>query len=335
MSTNKFTRRIAASALALTAAFSLAACGGSGTASTSAHGTACEKEYTVGFSHPVGEAASIKTLKFFVKQQAEANGCVKLLLDSTTASNLESQRSTVESWVTQKVDAIVVWPADVQSFEGLRHQAQAQGTKWLTYASPIDGQDGSVGFDSDKAGELIAKDVKAWVAKNYPNGGATASVTTLVALPSLAGRWEKPLAALKEAGIKVVSQQDCGAQTCGLQVTEDALIQNKNLRIFIGSTDETSIGTLRAVKNAGIDPKTVYIAGYDGSEEALKALEANDGYKASAAIPLKTLGYSVIDNAMAAITGKGNSNGNTDTVLATPEETARIKELTTAYAEAK
>lgn len=53
----------------------------------------------------------------------------------------------------------------------LQKQAQDKGTKWLTYASPMDGADGSVGFDSDQAGTIIADDATAWIYEQYPDGG--------------------------------------------------------------------------------------------------------------------------------------------------------------------
>ncbi|XBS68425.1 sugar ABC transporter substrate-binding protein [Acerihabitans sp. KWT182] len=232
----------------------------------------CEKTYTLGFSHPVGESQFAIALKKVVLA-GEKNGCVKVLLDNTQQSNLESQRATIESWVTRRVDAIVVLPVEGTALNGLRKQAQKQGTKWLTYAGHSDNADGSVGFDNVQSGRLVGEDALAWVKQRYPNGGITAAVTTLTPLTGFAGRWEQPLALFDKAGLKVVSKQDCATQACGLQIAEDALRQHPDLRVFIGINDDAALGALRAFTNAGIKPADVYIAGQDGTVEGLEAVK--------------------------------------------------------------
>lgn len=326
------TTRRRASAVLFTlslAAIPLTACGGGD--AVDASGKACEDTYTIGFSHPVGEAESVKAVKKFAQRRADEVGCVDLLLDNTTANNLESQRSTIESWVTQDVDAIVLWPVDASAFTGLQDQAQEKGIKWLTYSSHMDGQDGSVGFDNDLSGQLIADDLTAWVEKNYPDGGVSAAVTTLTALPQVNGRWEKPLAALKKLGIPVVSEQDCADQTCGLQVAEDTLREHDDLRIFVGITDDAGVGALKAFDDSSLDPESVYIAGQDGMSQALAAIGDGGYYKASAAILLDELGFSIIDNSIAAITGDGETDSVTPSSLASLADKANLAKLSELY----
>ncbi|WP_353713548.1 sugar ABC transporter substrate-binding protein [Arthrobacter sp. K5] len=310
--------------LALASTVTLSGCS---TPSSSATSAECPKTYTVGFSHPIGEAEVIKALKSLAKDYSTKVSCVELLLDNTTGMKLESQRATIESWVTQRVDAIVLWPVDSTAFAGLQRQAQSQGTKWLTYLTSMDGQDGSVGFDNKLQGEQIAEDVTAWIKKNYPNGGATAAVTTLTTLPPSRPRYEIPINAIEAAGIKVVSEQNCTDQACGLQIAEDALREHPDLRIFVGLSDESAIGAMKAFKNAGIDPALVYIAGQDGSPEGLAAVQQGGMYRASSAIPMDDLAASIVDAALAAVTGKGEANLVTPTVLAKADNPQVVADL--------
>jgi ABC-type sugar transport system substrate-binding protein len=299
--------------------------------SSSASGGQCTKTYTIGFSHPAGESVYAATLRNKVVSAGTANGCVKVLIDNTRNENLQTQVATIQSWVTQKINAIVVLPVDANSLEGLRKQAQAQGTKWLTYASPIPGADGSIGFDSVQSGDMIAKDAVAWYRKNYPNGGATAAVTTSTSLPAFAGRWTQPLSQFAAAGIQVVSKQDCGTQACGLQIAGDALRAHPDLRVFIGVNDDAAIGALKAFTNAGINPNTVYIAGQDGTKEGLQAVKQGGAYKASAAIQLDVLGQAIVDAAMAAITGKGKTTAQIGTVLAKNDNPTQLDQLIASF----
>lgn len=291
----------------------------------------CDKTYTVAFSNPFSEAASVAAIKQFTKDRAEELGCVNMLLDNTTGASLESQRAAVEGWITQQVDAIVILPVDPTAFSGLQHQAQAQGIKWLTYSSQMDGQDGSVGFDSFEGGRLIADDMAKWIKATHPDGDISAAVTTLSSSPGFRGRSEVPIAKLKELGVPVVSTQDCAAQDCGLQIAEDALREHPNLRVFIGLNDDAGVGALRAFKNAGIDPATVYIAGADGSEEALKAIKEGTAYKASAAWPLKELGDAIVDLSLEAIKGDGSADQALHHVLVTPDTPEKADQLLKAF----
>jgi ABC-type sugar transport system substrate-binding protein len=76
-----------------------------------------------------------------------------------------------------------------------------------------------------------------------------------------------------------------------------------------------------------------FVAGYDGTEEALVALRDGTGYTASAAIPLRELGHSIIDNSIAAITGEGNAASLTPMVVLTAEDTAEIEDLLALFEE--
>lgn len=340
-------RRVAGILLAGVSAFALAACSSSTSSesttvaaaessaaapSEAASAASCEKEYTIGFSHPVGEAGFVKALKSRVESVAEENGCVTVLFDNTTANNLESQRSTLESWVTQGVDAIVVLPVDAGALSAVQKQAQTDGIKWLTYAFKGEGADGSTGFDSVASGTAVGDYLTTWVNANYPDKDVSSMVTTLSALKAIvSGRWEKPVAALDALGIPVVSQQDCADQTCGLQITEDVLRAHPDLRIVVGLNDDAALGAAKAFENAGIDPATVLVIGQDGNPEALEAVKAGGPVKATAAINLGELAEAIVQNPLNAIEGKTPVDTQAGVTMATADDPAALEELIKSY----
>lgn len=321
---------VAAASLAAVATGCSSSVGGTGAANA-----ACEKEYKIGFSHPAGDAAAVKVVKDAAVARGAEVGCVTVLLDNTVRMNLETQRATLESWVTQGVDAIVVFPVDPAAVDNLRAQAQAKGTKWLTYVASNPKEDGSVGFDNVTAGKEMAAYMTDWIAAKHPNGDITAAVTTATPLPAVQPRVTPAIAALKDSGVDVVSQQDCATQDCGLQIAEDALRAHPNLRIFIGLNDDAALGAMRAFQNAKLDLSEFFIAGFDGAEEALVSLQKGTGYTASSAIPSIELGASVVDNSLAAITGKGDPNKQTPMFLVKPTDTDAIAKLLKAYSSAQ
>ncbi|WP_440711760.1 sugar ABC transporter substrate-binding protein [Herbiconiux sp. YIM B11900] len=314
-----------------TAALTLATAALSGCAQATSTSSDCTETTTIGFSHPLSEASGVKAIKQFLTQYAEEDGCVTVLLDNTTANNLETQRATVESWVTQGVDSILLWPVDPAAFTGLQQEAQDKGIKWLTYLVTMEGQDGSVGFDSSYSGGLIADDLTSWLAENHPEGGVSAAVTTVTALPALSGRWDVPLAALDAAGIPVVGEQDCADQACGLQIAEDLLREHPDLRVFIGMNDDAALGAKKAFDNAGIDPDSVYIGGSDGTPEGLASVKAGGAFRVTSAFPIAELAQDIFDNSLAAIRGEGETETLTPAVLAKTGDDATIDDLIAQY----
>ncbi len=326
MRSNTLLRRSATAVLTTTvAAVALAGCAQAAEESTALDG--CEETYTIGFSHPFGEAQFVQALKGVVEEYGP-EACAEILLDNTTANNLETQRETVESWVTRGVDAVVFWPVDPSAYANIVPTAQEKGIKWLTYVGPVDGQDGSVGFDPMQEGDSIGADVTEWLAENHPDGGVEAAITKQTTQPTIAGRWTQPIAALEKLGITIASQQDCSNQACGLEIATTVLRENPDVRVFISYNDDVAIGTQKAIENAGLDPQDYYVSGYDGSPEGLANVKAGTGaFDVTMAVPVADLGRDIVKNAIAAITGEGDSNSLTPSIKVKPADSAKIDEL--------
>jgi len=325
MHSSKHVRR-AALAVSAVAALSLTACAQGGGASGGIEG--CDETYTIGFSHPFGEAQFVKALKQVIADYGPEE-CAEILLDNTTANNLETQRETVESWVTQGVDAIVFWPVDPTAYANIVPSSQQEkDIKWLTYVGPVDGQDGSVGFDPMQEGDSIAEDVTEWLGENYPDGGVEAAVTIQTTQPTIQGRWTQPIAALEELDVPIASKQDCSNQACGLEIATNVLRENPDVRVFISYNDDVAIGTQKAIENAGLDPEDYYVNGYDGSPEGLANVKAGDGaFDVTMAIPVADLGRDIVKNALAAVKGEGDPNSLTPSIKVEPSDADKIDEL--------
>lgn len=302
----------------------LAGCTGSGAPSGTDD---CADTYTVGFSHPSSENAVVKAIQEEVRVAAEEIGCVEVLFDSTTGGDLESQRATLESWVTQQVDAVVVLPVDSGSLTSLQKRAQEEGVKWLAYAFDVEGSDGYAGFDSVASGDLVGEELTAWLESEYPDGGVSAMVTTWTTNPEAAGRWEGPISALNALDVPIVSEQDCLDQTCGLEITETVLNGNPDLRVVVGFSDDAALGASMAFTNAGIDPETVFIAGQDGSPQALAAILKGGAFKMSAALDYSDLAHSIVQNSINAVTGEGETRSLAGVVSASYKDTAFVESL--------
>jgi ABC-type sugar transport system substrate-binding protein len=288
------------------------------------------KKFKIAYSHSVSEAAIVKAVRRFADVRAAELGCVTVLHDNTQANNLEQQINAVQSWVTQGVDAIVVTPIDERALKPLQVQAQKKGIKWLTYLGKMDQSDGYVSFNHAQSGQIVANAAVKWVKDNQIKD-PIALVTTLTGLPSLSPRWTEVERIFAANGIKIVAKQDSADQTSGLKVAETVLKQYPNLNIIIGLNDDSAVGALRAVELAGIAPNKIFVAGQDGSQEGLAAVNKGGAYKASAAILINELGANIVDQALNAVAGTGPTIVETPTVLASKSDQALLDKLIRNY----
>ncbi len=286
--------------------------------------------FKIAYSHSVSEAAIVKQVRHFADVRAKELGCVTVLHDNTQANNLEQQINAVQGWITLGVDAIVVTPIDEAALKPFQKQAQAAGIKWLTYLGVMADSDGYVGFDHAQSGQIVGNAAVAWV-KEHKVEHPKALITTLTGLPSLSPRWTEVERIFKENGIEVVAKQDSADQTTGLTVAETVLKQHPDLSVIIGLNDDAAVGAYRAVTIAGIDPEKIFIAGQDGSNEGLLAVNEGKAYKASAAILINDLGANVVDEAVNAVAGTGPAFAYTPTVLASKADQKLLDKLISNY----
>lgn len=324
----KFSRKAAIAVSTAVAALSLTltACSSTGGGGTDEANGDCEQTYTFGFSHSNAESAYVIGLYNALERAAEADGCTEVLLDNTQNGNLENQRATVESWVTQQLDAIVVVPVEASALDGLRTQFQGQGGKWITYAAPDENGDGSVGFDNAESGKLAGEAALEFLQEQFPDGGASAAITTN-ASTTWSPRNTEARKVLEDAGIEVVSYQECNTQQCGLQIAEDTLREHPELRVFIGNNDDAALGAVRGFSGAGVPDEEVFIVGQDGGSEALEALQEGGTFRATVAISLDDLAASMMTTVHNAVSGEGETDNVTPVSLVHQDETDKIDEL--------
>ncbi len=290
------------------------------------------RNFRIAFSHSISEAAIVKAVRRFADVRAAELGCVTMLHDNTQANNVEQQIDAVKAWVTQGVDAIVVTPIDERALKPLQLEAQKKGIKWLTYLGKMDQSDGYVSFSHSQSGQIVANAAVKWVKDNQIKE-PIALVTTLNGLPSLSPRWTEVERIFAANGIRIVAtnDQESADQTSGLKAAETALKQHPNLSIIIGLNDESALGALQAVERAGIAPTKIFVAGQDGLQEGLAAVNQGGAYKASAAILINELGANIVDQALNAIAGTGPTVVETPTVLASKSDQPLLDKLIENY----
>lgn len=249
---------------------------------------------------------SISTLNnpFFVSlrdgaQQAADEAGVELII-SDAQNDAATQQDDVQNFVTQQVDAILVNPVDS---EAVVPAVQAANQADI----PV------IALDRGAAGGEIA----TLIASDNVEGGRLAGeelielvgsgpVAQLEGIPGASptrdrGQGFEEAINAQDAVELVASQTANFDRAEGLNVTENILQSNPEIKGIFAQNDEMALGAVRALGNrAGTDVK---IVGFDAVEDALKAIQ--DGkMNATVAQQPDRIGSLGVENAMKVIEGE-------------------------------
>jgi inositol transport system substrate-binding protein len=226
-------------------------------------------------------ATSLPSLSFpfFVHMQkqlaAEAKtlGDIRLIeMDGQNA--VPKQTGDVEAAITQKVNALVISPLDVNAMAPALEQAVKAGIPVVTIDRQVRGVSGilaHVGADNVKGGEAQAEAIM----KAFPNG---AKIFHLQGQPGAGPAIDRNkglhnvLDKAKDKYQLVFEQTANFARAEGLTVTEAGLAGKGKPDVIVCANDDMALGASEAVKARNLSGVAIY--GFDALPEALKAVRA-------------------------------------------------------------
>ena len=194
----------------------------------------------------------------------------------------EAQIAVVENIITRKVDGIVLAPLDDAALRRPVDEAMRSGIPVVIFDSGLQGDNyiSYVATDNFKAGQLAGQ----YMAKLLESKGKVAVLRYSEGSDSTTKREDGFLDAIQSyEGIEIVtSNQYAGVTTeSALKATENLLFRFGGAEGRLGidgifcATEPTTLGILRAVKNAGYAGKIKFI-GFDSSETMIAALKAGE-----------------------------------------------------------
>ncbi|MBJ2348380.1 MULTISPECIES: sugar ABC transporter substrate-binding protein [Pseudomonas] len=215
-------------------------------------------------------------------------------------SDVVKQLSQVESFISQKVDALIVNPVDTAATQRITKAAVAAGIP-LVYVNrrPDDPKlpQGVVTVASDdlEAGRMQMQ----YLADKMGGKGDIVILLGDLANNSTTNRTKgvKEILA-KYPGIKIEQEQTgTWSRDKGMTLVNDWLTQGREFNAVVSNNDEMAIGAAMALKQAGTKKGSVLIAGVDGTPDGLNAIKKGD------------MAVSVFQDA------KGQADGSIDTAV--------------------
>jgi ABC-type sugar transport system substrate-binding protein len=215
---------------------------------TASTGFAADK---LGVSMPNIKGPWFTPVLFGITDEAKKLGYETIILDAGGYANVDRQVTQLSNLIAQKVNAILMDPANPDSFNGVVRQAKAAKIPVVGAGSPIVAS----GVDADAAassshcsiGHELAKGAKTLL----PNGGTVA----ILAGPPGAFWASDRLRCFKEdlagGNIKIAAEQTSEQDAAtALSLANDLLQRFPNVDMLYGADDTYGVGAARAAQGA-------------------------------------------------------------------------------------
>ncbi|UOF88651.1 D-ribose ABC transporter substrate-binding protein [Fodinisporobacter ferrooxydans] len=253
----------------------------------------------------IGFVVSTLNNPFFVAMrdgaQAEATKLgVKLLVEDGN-NDPSSQLNQIQNLIQQKVDAIILNPASSQALSSAVQMANQAKIPVITLDRSVDSGKVATFIASDniKAGKMAADQlIQALKGK-----GSVVELQGVIGTSAERDRekgFDEEIATA--SGIKVVAKQPADFdRTKALNVMQNILQANPNIKGVFAQNDEMALGSLKAIQAA--NKKGIAIVGIDGEKEAINNVQ-NGSMLADIAQQPSQEGALGVDNALKVIEGK-------------------------------
>ncbi|MCK1994672.1 ribose ABC transporter substrate-binding protein RbsB [Peribacillus muralis] len=209
------------------------------------------------------------SLKDGIEKEAKAKGMKVTVVDAQ--DDTAKQTSGIEDLILQKVDVLLVNPTDSAAISSAVKDANDAGIPVITIDRSADEGDIETFIASDNVagGEIAAE----YLVKEL---GEKAKVVELEGVSGASATRErgKGFHNFADNQLDVLTSQTAEFdRTKGLNVMENILQGNKDIQAVFAHNDEMALGAIEAIKAAG---KDIIVVGFDGNDDALKAVESGE-----------------------------------------------------------
>jgi inositol transport system substrate-binding protein len=215
-------------------------------------------------------------------------------------SDVVKQLSQVESFISQKVDAIVVNPVDTAATQKITEAAVKAGIPLVYVNRRPDDLKLPKGVVTVASNDLEAGEMQMqYLAEKLGGKGEIVILLGDLANNSTTNRTKGVKEVLaKYPNIKIEQEQTgIWLRDKGMTLVNDWLTQGRKFDAVVSNNDEMAIGAAMALQQAGVEKGSVLIAGVDGTPDGLNAIKKGN------------MAVSVFQDA------KGQADGSIDTAV--------------------
>ena len=225
-----------------------------------------QKQGTIGFSVSTQNNPFFVSLKKGVEEQAKTMGLKVKIVDAQ--NDPAKQANDISDLLESGVTVLIVNPVDSAAISTSVEAANNKKIPVITVDRSADKGTvvSHIASDNVKGGEMAAK----LIADKMGNG---AKVAELEGIPGASATRERGQGFhnIADKMLTVVTKQTAEFdRTKGLNVATNMLLANPDVVAIFAHNDEMALGAIQAAKSAG---KQIFIVGFDGTEDAQKAVQ--------------------------------------------------------------
>ena len=253
---------------------------------------------TIGVSMDKFDDNFLTSVRNAISTEAQSKG-VSLQIEDAN-DDIGKQISQIQNFIAQKVDAIIVNPVDTSATPKMTQLATAAKIP-LVYVNrkpedkTLPASVAFVGSNEKVSGTLEAEELVKCLKGKGNIVIMEGQLSNNAALDRTADV-EEVMA--KNPGVKIVQKQTAEwDRNKAIDLMNNWITQGEKINGVASNNDEMAVGAILALKQAGVDPKTVCIGGVDATADGLASVASGDLY------------VTVFQNA------KGQGKGAVDTAL--------------------
>ncbi|MBI9101403.1 MAG: sugar ABC transporter substrate-binding protein [Spirochaetales bacterium] len=215
------------------------------------------------------------------KAKAEELG-VKLIVDDAQC-DVAKQVSSMENYISQGVDGIVIITVDTTAMIDVVAQATEAGIPVLSVITLVEGSSANCVLDEYQFGFQAGINAGEWVVEEL-GGTADCAILGYPDMPQNKYRIDGMRDGLHSVApnANVVSDNQSANNTAnGMKCTEILLQANSDLEVIICHSDAVALGAYEAVMAAGRDSDRFFIGGIDATPPGLDAMKEKGIFRAS------------------------------------------------------
>lgn len=225
------------------------------------------KDIKIGLSVSTLNNPFFVSLRDGVQKEAKALGVQVKVVDAQNDS--AKQINDVEDLIQQGVDLLLINPTDSAAISTAVQSANTIGIPVVTLdRSAEKGKVATlVASDNIKGGEMAAE----YIVKKL---GENVQVAELEGVPGASATRERGQGFhnIADQKLKVTAKQSADFdRTKGLNVMENLLQANPDIKAVFAHNDEMALGAIEAINSSG---KDIMVIGFDGNDDALNAIKA-------------------------------------------------------------
>ena len=304
------------------AAVSASASSADSTSTASASSGEGEKagDYTIGFSAYAMQQEWYQNIAAGAESQAEELGVQLNVIDADTDAT--TQLESIENFITQGVDAIIISPVEAESLAPVVQEAEDQGIKVICESNMIEGAETVVGITNYDCAYNLGTYFAEWCGENDVDPKLL--ILGYTPLENCRQRVEGFKAGMDDAGLEyeILTEIDGGFREESLNVATDAFTAHPDINCIFGINDDSTIGAVEAAQALGMDLDRLCAITY-GLEgiAGRNALHDGGAYKFALASFPEAVGMTCVQAAVEAIEGEDlPENYESPTAIVTTED---------------